>query len=92
MAVNSLGLYYNEYMDNTFTLPHIDYRKDNTLTDNNMATIYGSKNSPAFDTQLTGQFQYKDNTGNDKNNYVNSWNVVIKPKPCVNILGSKLLT
>ena len=41
MAVNSLGLYYNKYMDNTFNLPHIDYRKDNTLTDNNMATIYG---------------------------------------------------
>ena len=57
MAVNSLGLYYNEYMDNTFTLPHIDYRKDNTLTDNNMATIYGSKNSPSFNTQLTGQYQ-----------------------------------
>ena len=55
MAVNSLGLYYNEYMDNTFTLPHIDYRKDNTLTDNNMATIYGKQNSPAFHTQLTGQ-------------------------------------
>ena len=43
MAVNSLGLYYNKYMDNTFNLPHIDYRKDNTLTDNNMATIYGKK-------------------------------------------------
>ena len=72
MAVNSLGLYYNKYMDNTFNLPHIDYRKDNTLTDNNMATIYGKKNSPAFDTQLTGQYQYKDNTGSDKNNYGNS--------------------
>ena len=92
MAVNSLGLYYNKYMDNTFTLPHIDYRKDNTLTDNNMATIYGKKNSPAFHTQLTGQYQYKDNNGSDKNNYGNSWNVVIKPKPYVNILGSKLLT
>jgi hypothetical protein len=92
MAVNSLGLYYNEYMDNTFTLPHINYRKDNTLTDNNMATIYGSKNSPSFNTQLTGHYQYKDNTGNDKNNYVNSWNVVIKPKPYVHILGAKLLT
>ena len=92
MAVNSLGLYYNKYMDNTFNLPHIDYRKDNTLTDNNMATIYGKKNSPAFDTQLTGQYQYKDNTGSDKKNYGNSWNVVIKPKPYVNILGSKLLT
>ena len=92
MAVNSLGLYYNKYMDNTFTLPHIDYRKDNTLTDNNMATIYGKRNSPAFDTQLTGQYQYKDNNGSDKNNYGNSWNVVIKPKPYVNILGAKLLS
>ena len=92
MAVNSLGLYYNKYMDNTFTLPHIDYRKDNTLTDNNMATIYGKKNSPAFHTQLTGQYQYKDNNGSDKNNYGNSWNVVIKPKPYVNILGAKLLS
>jgi hypothetical protein len=79
-------------MDNTFTLPHIDYRKDNTLTDNNMATIYGKKNSPAFHTQLTGQYQYKDNNGSDKNNYGNSWNVVIKPKPYVNILGAKLLS
>ena len=92
MAVNSLGLYYNKYMDNTFNLPHIDYRKDNTLTDNNMATIYGKKNLPAFDTQLTGQYQYKDNTGSDKNNYGNSWNVVIKPKPYVNIIGAKLLS
>jgi hypothetical protein len=92
MAVNSLGCYYNKYMDNVFTLPHIDYRKDNTLTDNNMATIYGKKNSPAYETQLTGQYQYKDNAGSDKNEYVNSWNVVIKPKPYVNILGSKLLT
>ena len=92
MAVNSLGLYYNKYMDNTFNLPHIDYRKDNTLTDNNMATIYGKKNSPAFDTQLTGQYQYKDNTGSDKNNYGNYWNVVIIPKPYVNILGAKLLS
>jgi len=79
-------------MDNTFTLPHIDYRKDDTLTDNNMATIYGKKNSPAFHTQLTGQYQYKDNNGSDKNNYGNSWNVVIKPKPYVNILGAKLLS
>jgi hypothetical protein len=79
-------------MDNTFNLPHIDYRKDNTLTDNNMATIYGKKNSPAFHTQLTGQYQYKDNNGSDKNNYGNSWNVVIKPKPYVNILGAKLLS
>ena len=92
MAVNSLGLYYNKYMDNTFNLPHIDYRKANTLTDNNMATIYGKKNSPAFHTQLTGQYQYKDNNGSDKNNYGNSWNVVIKPKPYVNILGAKLLS
>ena len=92
MAVNSLGIYYNKYMDNNFNLPHIDYRKDNTLTDNNMATIYGKKNSPSFNTQLTGQYQYKDNTGDDKNNYRNTWNVVIKPKPYVNILGSKLLT
>ena len=89
---NSLGLYYNKYMDTTFKLPHIDYRKDNTLTDNNMATIYGKKNSPAYHTQLTGQYQYTDNTGNDKNNYVNSWNVVIKPKPMYDILGFKLLT
>ena len=43
MAVNSLGSYYNKYMDNNFDLPHIDYRKDNTLTDNNMTTIYGKK-------------------------------------------------
>ena len=92
MAVNSLGLYYNKYMDNNFNLPHIDYRKDNTLTDNNMAIIYGKKNSPSFNTQLTGRYQYKDNTGNDKNNYTNSWNVVIKPKTYVHILGSKLLT
>jgi hypothetical protein len=92
MAVNSLGCYYNKYMDNVFTLPHIDYRKDNTLTDNNMATIYGKKNSPAYETQLTGQYQFKDNTGSDKNEYVNSWNVMIKPKPYVNILGAKLLT
>ena len=92
MAVNSLGLYYNEYMDNTFTLPHIDYRKDNTLTDNNMATIYGKKNSPAFHTQLTGKYLYKDNTGNDKNNYGNSWNEVIKSKPVIDVLGFRLLT
>ena len=92
MAVNSLGCYYNKYMDNVFTLPHIDYRKDNTLTDNNMATIYGKKNSPAYETQLTGQYQFKDNTGSDKKEYVNSWNVMIKPKPYVNILGAKLLT
>ena len=92
MAVNSLGCYYNKYMDNVFTLPHIDYRKDNTLTDNNMATIYGKKNSVAFDSQLTGQYLYKDTLGNDKNEYVNSWNVVIKPKPYVNVLGAKLLT
>ena len=92
MAVNSLGSYYNKYMDNNFDLPHIDYRKDNTLTDNNMTTIYGKKNSPSFNTQLTGQYQYKDNTGNDKNNYGNTGNVVIKPKPNVNILGAKLLT
>ena len=92
MAVNSLGCYYNKYMDNVFTLPHIDYRKDNTLTDNNMATIYGKKNSPSFHTQLTGQYQYKDNSGSDKKEYVNSWNVMIKPKPYVNILGAKLLT
>ena len=92
MAVNSLGCYYNKYMDNVFTLPHIDYRKDNTLTDNNMATIYGKKNSPAYETQLTGQYQYKDNSGSDKKEYVNSWNVMIKPKPYVNILGAKLLT
>ena len=89
---NSLGLYYNKYMDTTFKLPHIDYRKDNTLTDNNMATFYGKKNSPAYHTQLTGQYQYTDNTGNDKNNYVNSWNVVIKPKPMYDVLGFKLLT
>ena len=89
---NSLGLYYNKYMDNNFTLPHIDYRKDNTLTDNNMATIYGKKNSPAYHTQLTGQYQYTDNTGNDKKNYDNSWNVVIKPKPMFDVLGFKLLT
>ena len=57
-----------------------------------MATIYGKKNSPAFDTQLTGQYQQKDNTGCDKNNYGNSWNVVIKPKPYVNFLGAKLLS
>ena len=91
MAVNSLGCYYNKYMDDTFDLPHIDYRKDNTLTDNNMATIYGKKNSVAFDSQLTGQYLYKDTLGNDKNEYVNSWNVVIKPKPYVNVLGAKLL-
>ena len=90
--VNSLGCYYNKYMDNVFTLPHIDYRKDNTLTDNNMATIYGKKNSPAYETQLTGQYQYKDNSGSDKKEYVNSWNVMIKPKPYVNVLGAKLLT
>ena len=83
---------YNKYMDNVFTLPHIDYRKDNTLTDNNMATIYGKKNSPAFNTQLTGQYQYKDNMGGDKNDYVNSWNVMIKPIPYVNVLGAKPLT
>ena len=92
MAVNSLGRYYNKYMDNTFTLPHIDYRKDHTLTDNNMATIYGKKNSPAYETQLTGSYQFKDNTGNDKNEYINSWNQVIKPKPLLDILGAKLLT
>ena len=91
MAVNSLGCYYNKYMDNVFTLPHIDYRKDNTLTDNNMATIYGKKNSPAYESQLTGQYLYKDNAGSDKNEYINSWNVVIKPKPYVNVLGAKLL-
>jgi hypothetical protein len=91
MAVNSLGLYYNKYMDSTFKLPHIDYRKDNTLTDNNMATIYGKKKSPSYNTQLTGDYQYKNNIGNDKKEYGNSWNVVIKPKPYVNILGAKLL-
>ncbi len=69
MAVNSLGSYYNKYMDNNFDLPHIDYRKDNTLTDNKMATIYGKQNSPSFNTQLTGQYKYKDNTGNDKKLY-----------------------
>ena len=92
MAVNSLGCYYNKYMDNTFNLPHIDYRKDNTLTDNNMATLYGKKNSPSYNTQLTGDYLYKDNTSSDKNNYGNSWNVVIKPKPYINVLGAKLLT
>ena len=92
MAVNSLGLYYNKYMDSTFKLPHIDYRKDNTLTDNNMATIYGKKKSPSYNTQLTGDYQYKNNIGNDKKEYGNSWNVVIKPKPYVNILGAKLLS
>ena len=91
MAVNSLGLYYNKYMDSTFNLPHIDYRKDNTLTDNNMATIYGKKNSPSYNTQLTGDYLYKDTIGNDKKEYGNSWNVVIKPKPYVNVLGAKLL-
>lgn len=92
MAVNSLGVYYNKYMDNNFRLPHIDYRKDNTLTDNNMGVFYGKKNSPSFHTQLTGSYLYKDEIGNDKNEYPNSWNVVIKPKPYVNILGSKLLS
>jgi len=92
MAVNSLGLYYNKYMDTTFNLPHIDYRKDNTLTDNNMATIYGKKNSPSFHSQITGSYLYAENNGNDKNNYGNSWNEVIKPKPYVNVLGAKLLT
>jgi len=92
MAVNSLGLYYNKYMDTTFNLPHIDYRKDNTLTDNNMATIYGKKNSPSFHSQITGGYLYAENNGNDKNNYGNSWNEVIKPKPYVDILGAKLLT
>ena len=91
MAVNSLGCYYNKYMDNVFTLPHIDYRKDNTLTDNNNAVIFGKKNSVAFNSQLTGQYLYKDTLGNDKNEYVNSWNVAIKPKPYVNVLGAKLL-
>ena len=66
--VNSLGVYYNKYMDTTFDLPHIDYRKDNTLTDNNMATFYGKKNLPSFNSQLTGQYLYTDNNGNDKNN------------------------
>ena len=91
MAVNSLGLYYNSYMDNNFNLPHIDYRKDNTLTDNNMATTYGKKNSPAFNTQITGRYLYADNAGNDKNNYGNAWNVVIKPKPLFDAFGLKLL-
>lgn len=91
MPTNSLGLYYNKYMDNTFTLPHIDYRKDNTLTDNNMTTLYGKKNSIAYNTQLTGSYQYKQNIGSDKNNYGNSWNIVIKPKPIFDTLGFKLL-
>jgi len=92
MAVNSLGLYYNKFMDTTFNLPHIDYRKDNTLTDNNMATIYGKKNSPSFHSQITGSYLYADNNGKDKNNYGNSWNEVVKPKPYVNVIGAKLLS
>ena len=89
--VNSLGVYYNKYMDETFKLPHIDYRKDNTLTDNDMATFYGKKSSIASDSQITGRYLYANNFGNDKKEYVNSWNVLIKPIPYVNILGSKLL-
>ena len=89
--VNKLGVFYNNYMDNNFDIPFIDYRKDNTVIDNNMATYYGKKNSQSFNTQLTGQYLYTDTYGNDKNNYINSYTINIKPKPNINILGAKLL-
>lgn len=89
--VNSLGVYYNKYMDETFKLPHIDYRKDNTLTDNDMATFYGKKSSIASDSQITGRYLYADGQGNDKKEYPNPWNLLIKPKEYVNVLGARLL-
>ena len=92
--LNSLGLYYNEYMDKGTPLAHIDFRKqDNPYinTKNNNTINYSKKNSKTFETQITGKFLHSDVMGNDKKEYGNSWNKVIKPKPIINPLGYKLL-
>lgn len=89
--INSLGVYYNEYIDKNYKLPHIDYRKDSTAIDNNNNIIYSKKNSKAYDSQVTGKYQYVDNMNIDNNNYFNDWATIIKPKPNITVLGFKPL-
>jgi len=89
-STNSVGAYYNKYMDTTFKLPHIDYRKDSTAIDNNNYIKFPKKNSKSYDSQVTGKYQYVDNMNFDKNNYGNDQAVLIRPKPNINVLGLQL--
>jgi len=91
--ISSLGLYYNKYTDNITPLAHIDYRKqdnpyENVKNNNNIK--YLKKNSPSYNTQITGSYLYNSVVSTDRNKYKNSWNVYIKPKPIINPLGLKL--
>ena len=92
--LNSVGSYYNKYIDSGIPPAYVDYRKqDNPYVNvkNNNKINYSKKNSPSYHTQITGQYLHSDVIGTDNKDYGNKWNVLIRPKPRFDAFGLRLL-
>jgi hypothetical protein len=92
---NTLGGCFNEYMLNQDNLPPlIPDRKiiSNITTKNQSSVIFGAKNNKSYNSQLSGNYLYKDVMNGDNKDYGNSWNVSIKPVEKYDAFGSKLLS
>ena len=92
---NTLGGCFNDYMLNNDNLPSLipDRKTINNITTKNKSNvIFSAKNSKSYNSQITGNYLYKDAMNGDKTKYGNSLNVSIKPIQTNNILGFKLLT
>ena len=91
---NTLGGCFNDYMLNQDNLPPlIPDRKiiSNITTKNQSGVIFGAKNNKSYNSQLSGNYLYKDVMNGDNKDYGNSCNISIKPMQNNNILGHKLL-
>jgi len=73
--------------------PLIPDRKiiSNITTKNQSGVIFGAKNNKSYNSQLSGNYLYKDVMNGDNKDYGNSWNVSIKPIKTYDAFGfSKL--
>jgi len=87
---NTLGGCFNDYMLNNDNLPPlIPDRKiiSNITTKNKSDVIFGAKNSKSYNSQITGNYLYKDAMNGDTKDYGNSLSISIKPIQTPDILG-----
>lgn len=92
-SFNSLGgLAYNEY--NLDNLPPLEITTKTVnpyeRSENNSSVFYKAKNSQSSSTQITGGYLYNNVISNDRNQYPNPDNLLIKPVRTYDGLGGSM--
>ena len=83
------GSSFNEYSLNDLPKLEITSKLINPFerSDNNSSVLYTARNSKSTSTQVSGNYLYNNVINNDRNNYDNTNNIVIKPLELYNGIG-----